>query len=256
MSSRTFLTVLAAISMVGAGGLTHAQKYTTGEAVMNAVDNRRSPANLVSAMTMTITTESGQSLTRQMQVWSADDGNKEVVKFTAPADIKGSGFLSTTLADGSTQSMIYLPALDRTRRIAGGQKQEAFFGSDFSYEDITDLQSGTSKKYESKLLKVDPGPVYVVESTPKPGADTAYDKLILQIPEATLIPTRIEFYRNGGLLKVMTINKTAEVGGYTLPTDFQMKTVASGSTTTIQESDFSVEKSIPAEVFTERFLRR
>jgi outer membrane lipoprotein-sorting protein len=191
-----------------------------------------------------------------MQVWSADDGNKEVVKFTAPADIKGSGFLSTTLPDGSTQSMIYLPALDRTRRIAGGQKQESFFGSDFSYEDITDLQSGTGKKYDSKLLKVDAGPVYVVEATPKPGADAAYDKLVLTIPEATLIPTRIEFYRGGALLKVMTIHETVEVDGYTLPSEFEMKTEASGSATTIRESDFKVQDTIPDEVFTERFLRR
>lgn len=256
MSSRQLITLFAVLSIAGTAGLVHAQKYATGEAVMNAVDARPNPTNLVSTMTMTITTASGQSLTRQMQVWSADGGNKEVVKFTAPADIKGSGFLSITLPDGSKESMIYLPALDRTRRIAGGQKQEAFFGSDFSYEDITDLQKGTSKNYDSKLLKVDSGPVYVVQSTPKPGADTVYDKLVLEVPEATLIPTRIEFYRNGALLKVMTISKTVEVDGYTLPSDFQMKTEASGSTTTIQESDFVVEKTIPDEVFTERFLRR
>ncbi len=256
MSRRRRIALVTVLSIAGTLGLAQAQKYTTGEEVMNAVDAKPTPSNLITTMTMTITTASGQSLTRQMQVWSADDGTKEVVKFTAPADIKGSGFLSTTLPDGSTQSMIYLPALDRTRRIAGGQKQESFFGSDFSYEDITDLQSGTSKKYDSKLLKTEAGPVYVVEATPKPGADTAYDKLVLQIPEATLIPTQIEFYRDGSLLKVMTIHKTVAVGGYTLPSDFEMKTVASGSTTTIQESDFQVQDAIPDEVFTERFLRR
>jgi len=151
--------------------------------------------------------------------------------------------------------MVYLPALDRTRRIAGGQKQEAFFGSDFSYEDISDLQTGTHEKYENELLKVDAGPVYVVQATPKPGAETSYSKLVLDVPEATLVPSRIEFYRDGALLKIMTISKTTVVDGYTMPSDIRMESAA-GSTTTLQQSDFSVQTAIPDDVFTERFLTR
>jgi hypothetical protein len=35
-----------------------------------------------------------------------------------------------------------------------------------------------------------------------------------------------------------------------------METVARGSSTTIRQSDFAVDKAIPDEVFSERFLRR
>jgi len=250
------LSFLAALVVIAGLPCALAQKYSTADQVMDAVDARPVPADLVSTMTMTITAKSGQSLTRSMDIWSAGDGDRQVIKFTAPADIKGSGFLSITMPDGATQSMIYLPALDRTRRIAGSQKQEAFFGSDFSYEDISDLQSGTRKDYVSELLKVKPGPVYVVQSTPKAGAETSYQKLVLEIPEATLLPRRIEFYRNGALLKVMTIGETTKVGDYVLPSELRMETVARGSSTTIRQSDFAVDKAIPDEVFSERFLRR
>ncbi len=256
MPRHTFLSLLAVLCVAAGAAHGYAQTYTTGAAVMAAVDARPAPKALISTMTMTITSRSGQSLTRTMRIWSADGGDSEVVKFTAPADIAGSGFLSLKRADGSTDAMVYLPALDRTRRIAGSQKQQAFFGSDFSYEDISDLQTGTHETYDNELLKVDPGPVYVVQATPRPGTDTSYSKLVLHVPEATLIPSRIEFYRAGALLKVMTIGKTTVVDGYTLPSEMRMASASGGSTTTLQQSDVSVAASIPAEVFTERFLTR
>lgn len=250
------LRLASALFAVAFAPLAGAQRYATGNEVMDAVEAQPTPPGLVSSMTMTITTGSGQTLTRSMQIWSVGDGEKQVVKFTAPADIAGSGFLSVEQEDGSSSSMIYLPALDRVRRIAGNQEQEAFFGSDFSYEDISGLRGGTREDYDDELLEVRDGPVYVVQGTPRPGADTSYERIVMEIPEATLLPTRIEFYRDGDLLKVMTIDATQTVDGYLLPTHLGMSTVASGSSTSLEQGDFTVESQIPDEVFSERFLRR
>lgn len=251
---------LAAAALAGAllalAPAATAQTYATADEVMDAVNAQPSPPALVSTMTMTITTGSGQSLSRTMQVWSAGDGDRQLVKFTAPADIKGSGFLALKQPDGTTESMIYLPALDRVRRIAGSQKQEAFFGSDFSYEDISGLRDDTRDDYDTSLLAVKDGPTYVIEATAKPGADTSYDRLVLEIPESLLLPTRVEFFRGGEKLKVMTIGATTTVDGYLLPTELRMETTASGSSTTIEQGEFTVQDSLPDDVFSERYLRR
>lgn len=252
MPKRTLLALL--IATFAASAL--AQQYGTGEEVMDAVQAQRTPSTTIATMTMTITSGSGQSLTRQMRIWTADGGDQQVIKFTEPADIRGSGFLSVETSDGSTESMVYLPALDRVRRIAGGQQREAFFGSDFSYEDISSLGGDIAEEYVHELLEVRDGPEYVVEATPKEGADPAYDRLLYTVPEDTLVPSRIEFYRDGDRLKVMTIDETTAIDDYVLPSDFRMETVASGSFTTIQQRDVSVDEDIPDDVFTERFLRR
>lgn len=233
-----------------------AQRYDTGEEVMDAVQAQRTPTITIATMSMTITSGSGQSLSREMRIWTADDGDRQVVKFTAPADIAGSAFLSVDAPDGSSESMVYLPALDRVRRIAGGQKREAFFGSDFSYEDISGLSGDIGEDYVHELLEVRDGPVYVVEATPKEGASPAYERLVYTVPEETLVPSRIEFHRDGDLLKVMTIDETTRIGDYVLPSDFRMETVAAGSFTTIEQRDVTVDEEIPDDVFTERFLRR
>lgn len=63
-------------------------------------------------------------------------GDKTLVRFTYPNDIRGTSFLVWEHADAGDERFLYLPALGRVRRIAGQEKQESFAGSDLSYEDI------------------------------------------------------------------------------------------------------------------------
>src|SRR5690606_31915653 len=154
-----------------------AQRYATAQEVTDAMAELAAPATSVATMTMTITSAAGHSLTREMQLWSANEGKSQLIKFLAPADVRGSGFLSVEEA-GTTQTLIYLPALGRTRRVAGGQQQDAFFGSDFSYEEISSLGGDYSDDFDAELLEVKAGPVYVLEATAKADAGSSYDRLV------------------------------------------------------------------------------
>lgn len=232
-----------------------AQQYSTASEVTDAMKELGSPATTVATMTMTITSSSGHSLTREMQLWSANEGKSQLIKFLSPADVRGSGFLNVE-EDGSSQTLIYLPALGRTRRVAGGQEQDAFFGSDFSYEEISNLGGDLADDFDATLVEVKDGPVYVLDATAKADSSSSYDRILFEVPEATLIPTRVEFYQAEELVKVLTIDGTTEVSGYVLPSNIRMETVAAGSFTTIVQSEFSVDEEIPADVFTERYLQR
>ncbi len=185
-------------------------RFSDVDTLMAAVDARPEPKTMEATLAMEIGTASGQSLSRTMKLWSLDDTHR-VIKFQAPADIKGSGFLAIEAADGSDETMIYLPALGRVRRIAGGQKGDSFFGSDFSYEDITGIDPDD---YTHKLLEVRDGPVYVVEATPIASSGSTYEKLVLEVPEATLLPERVEYYRDGAVAKVLTVSDVQQQGDY------------------------------------------
>jgi hypothetical protein len=63
-------------------------------------------------------------------------GNRTLVRFLYPNDIKNTGLLVWEHAAADDERFLYLPALGRVRRIAGEEKQESFAGSDLSYEDI------------------------------------------------------------------------------------------------------------------------
>lgn len=236
-----------------------AQRFATGQEVMDAMADQPAPESTIATLTMTITAASGHSLTREMQIWTTtgdDDAANQLIKFTGPADVRGSGFMSVGGADGSSESYIYLPALDRVRRVAGGQEQDAFFGSDFSYEDITGLTGDIDGDFTYELLETKDGPTYVVEAVPTAAADSSYERIVYEVDEALLLPTRIEFYRGGELYKAMTISQTTVQDGFTLPTEIRMETVAAGSFTTLVQTGFELDTEIPDDVFTERFLRR
>jgi hypothetical protein len=67
---------------------------------------------------------------------SAGKGDRTLVRFTYPNDIKNTAFLVWEHPDADDERFLHLPALGRVRRIAGEEKQESFVGSDLSYEDI------------------------------------------------------------------------------------------------------------------------
>lgn len=67
---------------------------------------------------------------------SGNRGDRVLVRFTSPNDIKGTGLLVWEHPAAEDERFLYLPALGRVRRIVGSEKQESFVGSDLSYEDI------------------------------------------------------------------------------------------------------------------------
>jgi Outer membrane lipoprotein-sorting protein len=68
---------------------------------------------------------------------TSGSGDRVLIRFTYPNDIKGTAFLVWEHPDGEDERFLYLPALARVRRIAGAESQDSFVGSDFTYEDIS-----------------------------------------------------------------------------------------------------------------------
>ena len=67
---------------------------------------------------------------------AAPDGDRLLIRFNYPNDIRGTGFLVWEHPNADDERFLYLPSLGRVRRIAGSETQESFVGSDFTYEDI------------------------------------------------------------------------------------------------------------------------
>lgn len=245
------LTLALVVVLAVVGTHATAQQYADADALMAAVTARPEPKTLQATMEMILTNPSGQTLTREMRNWARGD-EQRVLKFTAPADIAGSGFLR--IDDGQVdETIVYLPALDRVRRVAGGQRGESFFGSDFSYEDVEGIDPDD---YRHTLIDILEGPVYVVQATPKPETGSSYERLVLHVPEATLVPERVVYYRDGRAVKELTVRDVRQVGDYLLAHERRMESLERGSSTVIRQRDVTLDEDLPDEVFSERFLRR
>jgi len=78
--------------------------------------------------------------------------SKAVLRFTAPAEVKGVALLVYNHKDRSSDQWMWTPALQRDRRIALQDRSTRFFGTDFSFED---LEERDVDQFEYKLLGED-----------------------------------------------------------------------------------------------------
>ena len=93
-----------------------------------------------SSMTMVLKNQYGEETQRNMHsktLEQLDDGDKSLIVFDSPQDVKGTAFLSFTHQVGTDDQWLFLPALKRVKRISSSNKSGPFMGSEFAYEDIS-----------------------------------------------------------------------------------------------------------------------
>ncbi|MEW6322269.1 MAG: outer membrane lipoprotein-sorting protein [Acidobacteriota bacterium] len=131
--------LLLAVSGAFSRDAASAQSPTADE-VARRIEARDTGRDSRVEMTMRLVDRQGRARERALVIASlrgaAGQGDRTLVRFTSPGDIRGTGFLVIEHPGADDERFLFLPALGRVRRIAGAEKQESFVGSDLSYEDI------------------------------------------------------------------------------------------------------------------------
>ena len=100
--------------------------------------------------------------------------SKPVLRFTAPAEVKGVALLVVNHPDRASDQWMWTPAIERDRRIALQDRSTRFFGTDFSFED---LEERDVDQYDYTLLgeeTVDGAACWKIESRPKQSKTSQY----------------------------------------------------------------------------------
>ena len=165
--------------------------------------------DFVTTMTMKLYNKQGQSSQRFMKSRSlegTDDGDKTIIVFSKPRDIKGTALLTFTHKTGSDDQWLYLPALKRVKRIASRNKSGPFVGSEFAYED---LASQEIEKYTYKYLRDEACAAmscFVIERDPV-DKYSGYTVQHVWLDTAEYRVQKIVFYdRKSTLLKTLTFH--------------------------------------------------
>ena len=133
------------------------------------------------------------------------DGDKSLIIFDHPADVKGTAFLSYTHATEPDDQWLYLPALKRVKRIASANKSGPFMGSEFAYEDIS---SQEVEKYAYTYLRdeeIDGQPAFVLERTPR-YRHSGYTRQLAWLDKEHYRVLKVDYFdRKGAHLKTLTM---------------------------------------------------
>jgi outer membrane lipoprotein-sorting protein len=266
--NRALLTVLGLLVVIGAASL-----QTVGAAELTARDMMernffvsKIKAVRTSAM-MLLINDKGQTRERKNTTLSVLQPNgidsKLLVKFTAPADIKGTAFLQVEHIDADDDEWIYLPALGKSRRLVANNKKDSFVGSDFSYGDISlprvDL-------YEHRLIgsqTIDGVECYQVESTPKAEptkSNSGYSRKVTWLRKDNFLETKVEYYDlSARLLKTQIVTQpklleSEQQRWFALHRE--MTNAQTGHKTVLNFDEVEAGSAPPDEQFTTRYLER
>ena len=212
----------------------------TGYDIMKKADEVPEPKTSSSVATLTIHSKKGSDRIREVIMKGKDYGdvNKQIIVFTTPKDVAGTGYLMFDYEDDNKDSdnWLYLPAMKKTRRIAssGSESEGSFMGTDFTYQDMGDR---SLNKYDYNLLgeeNVDGELCYKVECISK--AHTEKDpRFISYIGKSDYILRKCEFYdRQNQLHRILTCSDFTTINGFKTAQKMRMENVQSGTWSLIE----------------------
>jgi outer membrane lipoprotein-sorting protein len=194
---------------------------------------------------------------KTLEVPDENMGDKSLIVFDNPADIKGTALLSHARMLDPDDQWLYLPALKRTKRISSVNKSGPFVGSEFAFEDFTALELN---KYDYKYLRSEElnGMVCdVVERYPR-YEHSGYTRQISWIDQKVFQVRKVEFYnRRGDLMKTLVLDDYKVYHSkYWRAHKLSMVNHQTGKSTDLLYSDFSFGKGFSNRDFTKSVLRR
>lgn len=245
MKIRTLFFVFAAVTLVsGAAGA------LSGEEILKKVDEVEYGAkDTVAEIKMVLVEKDGSTSERRMKLLQRGD-EQRLVKFMAPADVKGIGFLDA----GADKMYLYMPAFHKIRRIAGHVKNENFAGTDFSYDDMS------SERFSSKYdvaEKSEDDKHYILILKSKPGRDWDYSKVKVWIRKNDFMFNKAIYFDKKGVAHKQFIRKEFKpVGKYIQSFWAEMSDLKKDHKTQMIVEKLECDTGLKDRTFSKRQLKR
>jgi len=162
-----------------------------------------------SVTTLKIINAQNQIVTKQFNSKTIElkDGKKNLIILEYPIDIKGTKLLTYERLNTEDSQWIYLPELNRTKRIANSKRSTAFMGSEFTYEDIINshYKKYTYQKVFEKTM-FHGREHYMITRFPI-DRSSGYKKQVLYIDKKSFLISKIDYFNNKSILyKIATIS--------------------------------------------------
>jgi outer membrane lipoprotein-sorting protein len=191
--------------------------------------------------------------TERMGSWGT---SKLIIRFTAPAEVKGVALLVVNHPDRASDQWMWIPSIGRDRRVAMQDRKTRFFGTDFSFED---LEERDVDQYDWKTLgdeTIDGAPCWKLESRPKEARASQYTSNILWIRKDNYVASRLESYTKDQLIRKLSYKNIEQVQGIWTARRLEMYDVKRKSTTVLKLEKLAFNTPMKDEGFTIQALRR
>jgi hypothetical protein len=186
----------------------------------------------------------------------ANGQGKSVIRFTAPAEVKGVALLIVNHPDRASDQWMWTPAIERDRRIAMQDRSTRFFGTDFSFED---LEERDVKQFDYTMLDeeaVDGAPCWQIQSTPKQSKSSQYTKSVVWIRKDNYAMAKLESYVKDAVVRRLAYEDIRNIQGIWTARILTMSDLRRGSRTRLTLDRVEYNVPFKDEDFTLQAIRR
>jgi hypothetical protein len=182
--------------------------------------------------------------------------SKSMVRFSAPADLAGAGFLQIQNRGADDDRFLFLPELKRSRRISGNLRGNSFMGTDFSFADLDRRDFRESRATSKPEENIGKFPCFHIESIPT-RSDSPYGAVEVWLRKDNLLPLKMVMYDHAHvLMKTFTSLEVKRISGHWYVTKSKMEDPVHSHSTDLVLTDIAPATDIPDEDFTVRNLEK
>jgi hypothetical protein len=174
--------------------------------------------------------------------------------FREPQYVRGMAFLGVESDDPtrSEQQFVYLPSMDKVRRVSGAQPTDSFLGTDLSYHDFQRQQPDRYRATRVAPSRVDGEAVHVVTVLPLFDAPFSHVEYEIAVSDAAILVTR--YFKRSDLpaYKVMRMPRAtmAEGDGCSVPTHVVVDDSQRGTHTDLTIAELRTNADLDDALFT------
>jgi len=191
-----------------------------------------------------------------MERLGSHGNSKAVLRFIAPAEVKGVALLVVNHAERASDQWMWTPAIERDRRIALQDRSTRFFGTDFSFEDLEERDVG---QYDYTLAgddTVDGAACWKIQSTPRESKSSQYTRSIVWIRKDNYAFARLENYIKDQAVRRLNYSDIRNVQGIWTARELEMTDLRRGSRTKLTLDKLEYNVPLKDEDFTLQAIRR
>lgn len=181
---------------------------------------------------------------------------KTLVRFTAPADVAGAGFLQIQKREGDDERFLFLPELKRSRRISGNLRGSSFMGTDFSFADLDrrDLrESNSTLRADESIGRF---PCFHLESK-STRSDSPYAHVETWLRMDNYLPLKMQMYDRANVLsKTFSALEVRRVKGQWYVTKSRMVDHGQSHETNLVIDSIEPSAAVADDEFTQRNLEK
>lgn len=181
-----------------------------GLAIAQEAWNRdRGYGDQVAELLMILRNRNNDEMRRELRIKTLEGENdaiRALVIFDTPMDVRGTALLTYSYKDKPDEQWLFIPSVNRVKRITGSGQSGPFMGSEFAFED---MGSQRVEKFTYKYLgeeTLDGTPCYKLERYPENKA-SGYSRQVAWLDQEHLRVLKVDYFdKKGELLKTLTLS--------------------------------------------------